>query len=378
MTSTTMSELRRGEKPEAPPNSYDGLKRQLEGSKHEFMPLLGGQSNVDAFVRVVLNAVLANPDLITANRRSLIAACMKAAMDGLMPDGREAVLNVYNTKVKDKASGREQWVMMAQYLPMVGGMIKSMYESGLVSMVDAAAVYEQDRFLFRRGDAPILEHEPTADDEPGRVKAAYVVVRMTSGEIKREVMFRRDIEAVRAVSKSGTNEMSPWSKWYDQQAIKSVIKRAAKQLPRSDRLDRVIAHDNEAMGIAGQSGLGDIVAPRESLTFDPSPTMADLTGAEVVKEKEPVVAAAPKPRPSRAKQASPRPEDEGPYELDTSQRKQEREAEPTPEMLRERLMQAKDRDAAWLVMDTTRMRTTPLSPQDHEALISLIDQRFPD
>ncbi|SCK49413.1 recombination protein RecT [Variovorax sp. HW608] len=367
MPSTTINELRRGDKPEAPPNSYEGLKRQLEGSKHEFLPLLGSQANVDAFVRVVLNAVLANPALTTCNRRSLIAACMKSAMDGLMPDAREAVLNVYNTKVKDPQTGRENWVPMAQYLPMVGGMIKGLYESGLVSMVDAAAVFEKDRFLFRRGDAPVLEHEPTSEDDPGRVKAAYVVVRMTSGELKREVMFRRDIEAVRAVSKSGTGEASPWVKWYDQQAIKSVIKRAAKQLPRMDRLDRLIAHDNEAIGIAGQTGLGDIVAPAapgvESLAFDPSPTVADLTGAEVVKEKEPVAARTSRPRPKQ----STSPAAEGP-------------APPPPPMgvtyaqLEEAMNAAPDRDVADQVLDRGR----ELPDVEREDLARLYETRFSD
>lgn len=368
MTSTTMNDLRRGDKPEAPPNSYEGLRRQLEGSKHEFAPLLGSQSNVDAFVRVVLNAVLANPDLIVANRRSLIAACMKSAMDGLMPDGREAVLNVYNTKLKDKQSGREQWVKMAQYLPMVGGLIKSLYESGQVSMVDAAAVFEKDRFLFRRGDAPVLEHEPTFEDDPGKVKCAYVVVRMTSGEIKREVMFRRDIEAVRKVSKAGDSESSPWAKWYEQMAIKSVIKRAVKQLPRMDRLDRQIAHDNEALGIAGQVGLGDIMsappAATESLGYDPSPTLADVTGGEIVEQQqspEPEPAAAPKPaRPSRAKQAA-AVEDAAPVPVTYAQ-------------LSDAMQLAPDRDAADQVLDRGR----ELPDEQRENLARLYETRFPD
>jgi recombination protein RecT len=80
------------------------------------------------------------------------------------------------------------------------------------------------------------------------VKAAYIIVKLVSGEIKREVMYWRDLEKVRAASKAqGKN--SPWAKWYDQMAIKSVIKRGAKLLPSSsEKLERVLQHDNEAMG----------------------------------------------------------------------------------------------------------------------------------
>ncbi len=225
---------------------YENIKRQLEGNKAEFKPLLGTDANVDKFIRVVLNAVLSNPDLIAADFRTLVSASMKAAQDGLMPDGREAVLNIYSTKVK--RDGREEWVKCVQYLPMVGGLIKKLYESGEVTYVDAAAVYANDKFVFRRGDDPKLEHEPTLGDEPGEVVAAYVVIKLKSGEVKREVMPRRDIEQVRGASKSG--EKGPWATWYDQQAIKSVIKRAYKQLPKADALERIIASDNEAMGFA--------------------------------------------------------------------------------------------------------------------------------
>lgn len=231
-------------------NPYLVFKDQLERSRPQLLGLLGGsKDNVEKLVGVVEQAVLGNMDLLTADRKSLLQACMKAANDGLMPDGREAVLNIYNTKVK--RGGREEWIQMVQYLPMVAGYIKGLYAHPDVVMVDAAAVYANDRFLFRRGDDPKLEHEPTLDDEAGKVVAAYLVVKLKSGEIKREVMPRRDIEKVRAASKSGDGANSPWSKWYDQQAIKSVIKRGAKQLPRASRFDQIDHHDNEELGFAG-------------------------------------------------------------------------------------------------------------------------------
>lgn len=233
-----------------PLHPYEALKRQLEASKAEFLPLFGrSQKNVDAFVRVVLNAVLANPELLAADRRSLIAACMKAAQDGLMPDGREAVLNIYSTKVKQ--GNVDHWIKAVQYLPMVAGDIKLMYQSGEVLSVDAAAVFANDRFVWRRGDDPKLEHEPTMADDCGPLVGSYCVVKLRSGEIKREVMPMRDIQRVREVSKSPNGATSPWVKWPDQMAIKSVIHRIKKQLPKPDRFNEGMGDpDNEAMGLA--------------------------------------------------------------------------------------------------------------------------------
>lgn len=234
-------------------NPHKQFSDQLERTKPLLLKSMGGsQSNVDKLCGVIERAVLDNPDLLVADRRSLVSACMKSAQDGLMPDGREAVLNVYNTKIthgygRDKT---EEWIKMVQYLPMVAGYVKGLYEHPDVVMVDAAAVYQNDRFLFQRGDEPKLVHEPTMDDDAGPVVAAYLVVKLKSGEIKREVMPRRDIERVRGASKSGDGANSPWSKWYDQQAIKSVIKRGAKQLPRANKFDQIDQNDNEALGFA--------------------------------------------------------------------------------------------------------------------------------
>jgi len=266
---------------------YESLKRQLETSKGEFKPLLGSETNVDRFIRVVLNSVLATPDLLEADRRSLIASCMKAAQDGLLPDGREAVLNIYNTKVKK--NGQEQWVKMVQYLPMVGGIVKTFYSNPDVAMVDAAAVYQNDKFIFRRGDDPKLEHEPTMQDDAGPVVAAYLVVKMKNGEVKREVMPRRDIEKVRAASKSPDGANSPWTKWYDQQAIKSVIKRGSKQMPKSDALEKVISSDNEALGfidMASQSAIG--AALRQTPALENEPSESANFGMDAAREAVPV------------------------------------------------------------------------------------------
>jgi recombination protein RecT len=237
--------------PDQARNPYESLKRSLESSKAEFMPLLGNSAqNVDRFIRVVLNSVLANPDLIEADRRTLITACMRAAQDGLLPDGRDAVLNIYNTKKRD-GSGREYWTKAVQYLPMVGGLVKKLYAGGEITYLDAACVYANDRFTYRRGDDPKLEHEPTLDKDPGPIVAAYVVAKLKNGEIKREVMPKRDLDKVRAASKASGS--GPWVGWEDQMAIKSVIKRAYKQLPGSDQFEQLDQYDNEQMAIASAS-----------------------------------------------------------------------------------------------------------------------------
>lgn len=203
--------------------------------------------DVDRFVRTALTVVSMNPDLLNCTAPSLMGSIMLAAKDGLLPDGKEAVIQSYNVNVAKK-NQPPVWQQQAQYMPMVRGFIHILYRSGEVAMVDGVAVYEKDVFEYERGDQPRIFHKPYAGaDAPGPVVASYVIIKLKNGEVKREVMFRRDIEAVRNASKA--KDGPGWKNWYDQFAIKAVIKRAFKQMPTdSEAFDRVIQHDNDAMG----------------------------------------------------------------------------------------------------------------------------------
>lgn len=278
------------------PTPIEQFRGQIGNQKAELAKVLPTGIDPERFIRTVVTSVQMNEELLYADRRSLFGACMKAAQDGLMPDGREAVLNIYSTK--QKINGVDEWVPTVQYLPMVRGVLKTVRNSGQVASVDAAAVYAKDHFKFTRGDDPKIEHEPyLGEDDPGQVVTAYIIVKFDNGEVHREVMPRRDIEKTRAASKSGAGANSPWTKWYDQMAIKAVIKRAAKLLPTSsEALDRVIAHDNEDYDFNQRGTTIDMPAPvaqaPKQLEANKSSRLADIVGKTAQREPVPVQPAA--------------------------------------------------------------------------------------
>lgn len=238
---------------------FEKFRIQINKLRTDIGALIG-KDKVDTFVRTCLNAVQHNPGLLVADRRTLFLACMEAASDGLLPDGNEAVLNVYSTKDKERSDreNRAVYIEIVQYLPMAYGLVQKMYEIPGVVFVDAVAVNDRDAFDYARGDNPHIDHKPyDGTEDPGKVKAAYVVIKFKDRETKREVMFRRDIEKVRQKSKAPNGLM--WKEgeggFYDQGAIKSVIHRVFKQLPQAERLSRALAHDNKVVGLA------DVVAP---------------------------------------------------------------------------------------------------------------------
>ena len=297
MSQATLKSIAKGEQPESTPaQQMAAFKTQIDRAKPELQQVLGPRIRADAFIGAAWAAVLGNPALVEADRLSFFAALRKAAGDGLVPDGREAVLNVYSTKVPNT---HNKWIKKVEFVPMVGGLVKKLYESGEVTYVDAAAVYERDLFAFRRGDAPAIEHEPyIGSEDPGPIVAAYCIVKLKNGETKREVMPLRDIIRAREASKSKDKESSPWNKWEDQMAIKSVIKRIYKQLPKAPALERLIDHDN-LLESGGEHGAAITPASQQqaapgastrAINFDPSPTMADIAGSRMPETREPAYA----------------------------------------------------------------------------------------
>ncbi len=214
----------------------EAMRGTLVKMQPEFAAALPPQIPVEKFIRTTLTAVQMNPELLGADRRSLLGACMKAAQDGLLLDGREAAPVIFNTKEGKKV----------QYMPMVGGILKKIRNSGELSSISAQVVYDKDQFEYELGDNESITHKPFLGSDRGKQIAVYAVAKTKDGAIYREVMSVSDVEKVRAASRAG--KFGPWVDWWDEMAKKTVIRRMAKRLPSSADLDQVIANDNEASG----------------------------------------------------------------------------------------------------------------------------------
>lgn len=246
----------------------DSIRNFITAQKHEFEKILPSHITFEKFQRVFMTAVIASKDLQDADRPSLMLACLKAATDGLLPDGRDAALVIFNAK--GNAPG--EWVKKAQYMPMYAGILKKCRQSGQIASVVTHVVYERDKFEYVLGDEEKIIHEPYLGKEnQGDLIAAYCIVKLKDGSIVREVMSFSDIEKVRKTSKAGDDNGKPkgiWAAHYSEMARKTVFRRASKWLPQSiedaNRLfendsslgeDDHVPQNSEAEG----TGLGDIV-----------------------------------------------------------------------------------------------------------------------
>jgi recombination protein RecT len=254
------------------------LREQLEAMRPQFEAALhGGMIKPERFVRVVMTAVNMDPDLLAADRRSFFNSCLQCAQDGLVPDKREAALVVFNTK--ERRGNQEQWIKKIQYMPMYQGLMKKARTSGELAKWVARAVFEKDHFHVDLGDNERIEHTPyMGDDDPGPLKAVYAIAILKDGTVQREVMTRRQVERVKARSKTGAKDSGPWKTDYDQMAIKTVIRRQSKQLPLSPALMEIITRDDALTALdeepAAEETWRDVTPPRprqEDFAEEPQP-----------------------------------------------------------------------------------------------------------
>lgn len=236
-------------------NEFTRLDRQLASRADEFAKALPSHITPAKLQRTIMTAAQSNPDLLTADRATLITAAMKAAQDGLLPDGREAALVIFSTRQKQGA----QWVSVkqVQYMPMVFGLRKKILQSGEISSIETNVVYraelESGAFLYEAGTEAMLRHRPMLElsDEDvtdDNIVAAYSVAVMKDGTKSFEVMRRSEINKVRQVSQTGAlgktkynssdpiPPKGPWVDWFAEMARKTVMRRHSKTLPMSGDL----------------------------------------------------------------------------------------------------------------------------------------------
>ncbi len=183
----------------------------------------------EKFIQTIQTSLMNNPDLVTADRASLYAACSKAAMDGLILDGREAALVIFKGKV--------------QYMPMVAGIIKKMRNTGEVATVSAHVIYAKDHFKHIRGLKEDIEHiAPDINEDRGEMVGVYAVGHLKDGTYQISVMNKKQVMAVKACAKTKVIWEGPFE---DQQWEKSALKRLGKRMPSSSEQENIFQRDNE-------------------------------------------------------------------------------------------------------------------------------------
>lgn len=201
------------------------VAEELDNIGPQIAALLPPDVSPEKFRQVALAAIRQKPDLMRCNRQSLFNACLNAAQDGLLPDGREGAI------VPRKN--------LAVWQPMIGGIYKRVKTSGSVASLSANIVYDGEEFEVLLGDDDRIVHRRDMSRvAKGNEVAAYAIATLKDGTKEREVMTWQQIEDVRKVSAAA--DSGPWRDWPDEMARKTVVRRLAKRLPVLDPADEAL------------------------------------------------------------------------------------------------------------------------------------------
>jgi recombination protein RecT len=236
-----------------------------------------------------------SPDLLKCSQSSLIISLLRAAAVGLPPDGILQMAYLIPREIKRQVRGQWTKVWEAGFQIGYQGWAELARRSGEVTYIAARVVRERDRyqppvFTLHKDD---FEHEPyMGDEDAGKIKSAYGVVRFRNGEANSlHLTLARIYSDHRRFSTAYNpdNSKCPWVAHEEAMIQKTLITAICKHAPKSAELRAAATLDErQDKGIE----IGDEAAIRRRLiegAGGPSVTVLDVasfTGGTVVESGE--------------------------------------------------------------------------------------------
>lgn len=248
-------------------NSLQIVRDDIYSAQERFDKMSGGVLNFEREAGFALQVITGNDyalRIATENRQSVINAVTNVAAIGisLNPAKRQAYLVPRDGKI----------CLDISYM----GLLDLAIQSGSILWGQSELVMAGDRFELQGFDRPPLHNRDPFSKERGAVVGAYVVVKTRDGDYLTTCMSIDEVFDIR-------NRSSAWKAWESKKARcpwvtdegemikKTVIKRAYKMWPKTDRLDNAV----HFLNTEGGEGLAEIAAP-ETASFRSSPTMGAM------------------------------------------------------------------------------------------------------
>ena len=171
------------------------------------------------------------------------------------------------------------------------GLLDLATATGSIKWAKAGVVYANDQFALNGFDKPPQHQFNPFSKDRGEAVGVYVVVKTADGDYLTEAMSAEEVNAIRDRSSAWRawvekKKSCPWVTDWSEMAKKTVIKRAYKTWPKTDRLDQAIHHLNTD----GEEGLYEIAqktpasAASDKPVFDRAAWIEKANSAETTDE----------------------------------------------------------------------------------------------
>jgi phage RecT family recombinase len=217
---------------EKKPTVYDVIKTKTESK--EMMTAINAIApagfDINRHTINALNVVKNNlKDCNNLVPASVLNSVYNAAALGLSfnPMAKEAYLVPFNSKISNNPV---TYGTIVTFIPGYKGLIKLCVNAGMKSM-SAKVIFEKDRFVFNESDGVVsYEYSPSFSEDRGNPICVLTVAEMQDGtkDIK-ALPYHKVLEIKNAAKSQG----GPWSKFEEEMAMKTAIRRHCNQLPQS-------------------------------------------------------------------------------------------------------------------------------------------------
>lgn len=126
------------------------------------------------------------------------------------------------------------------------GLVKAATDTGAIQWVKAEVVKENDTFTYN-GPAKMPDHSMSPFTDRGPSVGVYCIAKVSENEFLCDVMAWEEVLKIKSCAKT----QNVWDNWPDEMAKKAIIKRAAKQWPKTEKssvLHKAVEVINDAEG----------------------------------------------------------------------------------------------------------------------------------
>lgn len=218
-------------------NALVTIQNYIEEARRPFEAVCVDKSiSFEREARFAIQALTANDftlGVATRNPQSVINAVSNIAAIGLSlnPAKRQAYLVPRDGRI----------CLDIGYI----GLLDLAIESGSIRWGQAELVHQADRFVLNGVDKPPTHERDPFKEDRGEVIGAYVVVKTCDGDYLTTTMPIADLLSIRDRSQAWkAKKAGPWATDPGEMMKKTVIKRAYKLWPKTDRLSSAIQHLN--------------------------------------------------------------------------------------------------------------------------------------
>lgn len=211
---------------------------KIDAKMPEIAAMLPEGMASDRFRRVVVQALVRNPELWTCTPVSVVSAIVESAQIGLEPTGvlGRAWMLPYTVK------GIKEAKLIVGYR----GYAELAWRADRI-LVKTGAVRTGDDFSYQRGTDAFLHHVPASEDagretDDDNITDFWAMYVLPDGRNDFDVMSRKAIERIRDKARY---QNPVWVDHFGEMGRKTVLRRLLKVAPLSPEVQRVLARDEE-------------------------------------------------------------------------------------------------------------------------------------